>query len=154
MQTILTVNLAEFTSRELLVPRLSGNRRESILSELCRRLEDSGQIDHAETFCRAVMEHEELAPAVFDGVAFSLAHKGAIKKLSFAMGLAPQPVLWGRPHAPLVRTAVLFAVPATEEKNYLSLVTAFANFLKNGKAVTALQACARPEEMLEVLGQI
>jgi mannitol/fructose-specific phosphotransferase system IIA component (Ntr-type) len=147
-------SLAQFTEPGLLVPRLTGDHRESVITELCRRLEKSGRIDSIETFSRAVMEHEELAAAVFDGVAFPLAHKGAFKELSFAMGLAPQPIHWGAPHAPLVHTVVLFAVPVPEEKQYLSLVLAFSNLLKDGKTLVALRACARPEEMLEILGRI
>jgi len=146
--------LAQFTSLPLLVPRLAGDHRESVIAELCRRLAGAGRIENAETFSRAVMEHEALAPAVFDGVAFPLAHKGAFKELSFATGLAPQPIHWGSPHAPLVHTVVLFAVPATEENRYLPLVLAFSNFLKDGKSIAALRACARPEDMLEVLNQI
>lgn len=147
-------SLAQYTEPELLVPRLAGDHRESVVAELCRRLQNSGRIDNAEAFSRAVLEHEELAPAIFDGVAFPLAHKGAFKELSFSIGLAPQPIPWGTPHAPLVQTVVLFAVPAAEEKKYLSLVLAFSNLLKDGKTFADLRACARAEEMLEVLGRI
>jgi mannitol/fructose-specific phosphotransferase system IIA component (Ntr-type) len=146
--------LAQFTEAALLVPRLAGDHRESVIAELSQRLKNLGRIDSVETFNIAVMEHEELAPAIFDGVAFPLAHKGAFKELSFAVGLAPQPIHWGTPHAPLVHTVVLFAVPPSEEKRYFSLVFAFSNFLKDGKKFTALRACVRPEEMLEVLGRI
>jgi len=146
--------LAQYTASALLIPRLAGDHRESVIAELCQRLKASGRIDDLEAFSRAVMEHDEMAPAVFDGVAFPLAHKGAFKELSFAVGLAPHPIHWGTPHAPLVHTVVLFAVPIAEEKRYLSLVLAFSNFLKDRTTFTALGACGRPEEMLEVLGQI
>ena len=146
--------LAQYTSLPLLVPRLTGDHRESVIAELCQRMAGCGRIENAETFSRAVMEHEELAPAVFDGVAFPLAHKGAFKELSFAIGLAPQPIHWGTPHAPLVHTVVLFAVPTAEEKRYLSLVLAFSNFLKDQKSFATLRTAGRPEEMLEVLGKV
>lgn len=146
--------LAQYTASTLLIPRLAGDHRESVIAELCQRLKAAGRIDDLDTFSRAVMEHDEMAPAVFDGVAFPLAHKGAFKELSFAVGIAPQPIHWGPPHAPLVHRVVLFAVPSSEEKHYLSLVLAFSNFLKDRKSFAALVACDRPEEMLEVLGQI
>jgi mannitol/fructose-specific phosphotransferase system IIA component (Ntr-type) len=100
------------------------------------------------------MEHDEMAPAVFDGVAFPLAHKGAFKELSFAVGLVPQPIHWGTPHAPLVHTVVLFAVPMADEKRYLSLVLAFSSLLKDAAMFAALRNCVRPEEMLEAFGRI
>jgi mannitol/fructose-specific phosphotransferase system IIA component (Ntr-type) len=146
--------LAQFTAAGLLIPRLAGDHRESVIAELSQRLKLAGRIDDAEAFGRAVMEHEELAPAVFDGVAFPLTHKGAFQELSFAVGLAPQPIHWGTAYAPLVHTIVLFAVPTSEEKHYLPLVLAFSNLLKDQKAFADLRACGRPEEMLEVLCRI
>ena len=146
--------LAQFTEAGLLIPRLAGDHRESIIVELCQRLKQSGRIDDVETFRRAVIEHDEMAPAVFDGVAFPLAHKGAFMELSFAVGLMPQPIHWGTPPAPLVHTVVLFAVPISEEKHYLSLVLAFSNFLKDATTFAVLRASTRPEEMLEALGRI
>jgi mannitol/fructose-specific phosphotransferase system IIA component (Ntr-type) len=146
--------LAQFTEACLLVPRLVGDHRESVITELCQRLQNSGRIDDAGTFGRAVMEHEELAPAIFDGVAFPLAHKGAFKELTFAIGLAPQPIRWGTLHAPLVHTIALFAVPVSEEKRYMSIVLAFSSFLKDGTTFSALRASNGPEEMLEALGRI
>ncbi len=146
--------LAQFTEAGLLIPCLAGNHRESIIAELCQGLKQSRRIDDLETFRRAVMEHDEMAPAIFDGVAFPLAHKGAFKELSFAIGLSPQPVPWGAPPALLVHTVVLFAVPLSEAKRYLSLVLAFSNFLKDAATFATLRASTRPEEMLEVLRRI
>ncbi len=146
--------LAQYTEAGLLVPHLAGDHRESVIAELCQRLKQAGRIDDAEAFGRAVMEHEELAPAIFDGVAFPLAHKGAFQQLSFAVGLAPQPIHWGAPHAPMVHTIVLFAVPFVEETRYPLVVLAFSKLLKDGKSLAALRACVRPEDMLEIFGQI
>ena len=155
MLTLTPMNtLAQFTEPGLLVPQLTGDHRESVITELCRRLKDAGRIDSLETFSRAVMEHDAVAPAIFDGVAFPLAHKGAYRELSFALGMAPQAIHWGGPNAPLVHTVVLFAVPVAEEKRYLSLVPAFSKLLKDAKACATLRACTRPEAMLEVLGQV
>lgn len=148
------ITLSQFTEAGLLIPSLAGDHRESVIAELCQRLQMCGRIDHAETFSRAVMEHEELAPTVFDGVAFALAHKGASDQLSFAVGLAPRPIHWGAPHAPLVNTIVLFAVPPAEEKRYPFMVLAFSGFLKDQKSFAELRECVRPEQMLEVLGRI
>lgn len=131
--------LAQYTEAGLLGSRIVGDHRESVIAELCQRLQSAGRIDNAETFSRAVLEHDELAPAVFDGVAFPLAHKGAFKELSFAVGLMPQPIHWGMPHAPLVHTVVLFAVPSSEEKNICPSCWRSPTFLRTEKL---LQTCA------------
>ena len=145
------IDLAQFTEPGLLVPRLAGDRRENVINELCRRLEAAGRVENAGAFARAVMEHEEFAPAVFDGVAFLLAHKGAVKELSFSVGCVSQPIRWGSSHGDLVNTVVLFAVPAAEERHYSTLVLAFSRLLKAQEKFATLHACARPEEMLAVL---
>ena len=145
------IDLAQFTESGLLVPRLAGDQRENVINELCRRLEETGRVENAGAFARAVMEHEELAPAVFDGVAFLLAHKGAVKELSFAVGCAAQPIHWRSSPGALVNTVVLFAVPSAAERSYATLVLAFSSLLNEQEKFATLHACARPEEMLDVL---
>ena len=119
--------LAQFTPAGLLIPRLAGEHRESVITQLAQRLRTAGGIEDAEVFAHAVLEHE---------------------------ALAPQPIHWGSPQAPLVHTVVLFAVPPSEEKRYFPLVLAFSNFLKDAKTLAALRGCTQPEEMQEVLGRI
>jgi mannitol/fructose-specific phosphotransferase system IIA component (Ntr-type) len=149
------MTLAQFTEPKLLVPRLLSTHRESAIIELSKRLESAKRIENADSFVGAVLEHEALASAMFDGVAFALARGRAIKELSFALGLAPQPIRWGLGSAaPVVHTVILFAVPLSEGQHYLSLVLTFSSFLKDEMAVSALGRCVQPEEMLTVLNHV
>lgn len=149
------MNLAQFTEPKLLVPRLLSTHRESAIIELSKRLETAERIENADSFFNAVLEHEAVASAMFDGVAFALARGRAVKELSFALGLAPQPIRWGLGStAPLVHTVVLFAVPLSEGQHYLSLVLTFSSFLKDEMAFSALRRCVQPEEMLSVLNHV
>ena len=119
-----------------------------------KRLENAGRIAHADSFVKAVLEQESLAPAAFDGVAAPLARGAAVRKLSFAIGLAPQPIRWIKPRTDPVHTIVLFAVPLGEGHGYLRLMRTLADFLDDESAFSALRRCVQPEEMLEILSRV
>ena len=154
LKTLPTMTLAQFTEPTLLVPCLLSDRCDGTIIELSKRLENTECIANADSFANAVLEHEALASAVFDGVAFPLARGRAVKELSFAVGLAPRSIRWGTRFAPLVHAVVLFAVPLSEGPRYLALVLTFTSLLKDGMTLSALRCCVRPEEMLDVLGQV
>lgn len=148
------MTLGEFTEPRLLVPRLLSDRQKDVIAELAKRLESAKRIEHAAGFAQALMAHESLAAAVLDGVAFPHARGRAVKELSFAIGLSQEGVRWGGERGQLIHTLVLFAVPLSEGQRYLSLVLAFASFLKDDRAFSALRCCVQPEEMLGVLKQV
>jgi mannitol/fructose-specific phosphotransferase system IIA component (Ntr-type) len=146
-------SLCRFTETSLLVPRLATCRHESIIIELAERLEGAGRIGNCPMYVDAVLAHEELASAVFNDVAFPVAHSKTVKELSFAFGLTPQPLHWRTASAPVVSMVVLIAVPFGEEVGYLSLLTSFCDFLRNKTIVSQLKHCVRSEELSEIFSQ-
>jgi mannitol/fructose-specific phosphotransferase system IIA component (Ntr-type) len=153
MQTLTMTSLFQFTEASLLVPRLTGNHHESIITELADRLEGAGRIGSSALFVDAVLAHEEQASAVFDDVAFPVAHSKTVKELSFAFGITPQTLHWRTAGAPLVSMVVLMAVPFSEEMGYLSLLTSFCNFLKDKTVTARLRHCVRADEISELFCQ-
>src|SRR5688572_7486592 len=105
------MTLAQFTEPKLLLPRLRSDQRDAAIAELSQRLESTKRIENASAFLQSVLEHESLASAVFDGVAFPLARGRAVKEISFAIGLSQQGIRWGTARSSLVHTIVLCAVP-------------------------------------------
>jgi mannitol/fructose-specific phosphotransferase system IIA component (Ntr-type) len=150
MQTMQVDSLFRFTETALLVPRLAASHHESIIIELANRLESAGRIESSPVYVDAVLAHEELASAVFDDVAFPVAHSKTVKELSFAFGITPQPLHWRTIGAPVISMVVLIAVPFAEEVGYLSLLTSFCDFLKNKTTVSQLKHCVRSEEISEI----
>jgi len=148
------MTLAQFTEPTLLVPHLLSEQRDAAIAELSQRLENARRIEDASAFANAVMEHEALASAVFDGVAFPLARGQAVKTLSFCVGLSQRGFRWGAGKGPAVHTVVLFAVPLAEGETHLSLLLTFSNFLKDAMALATLRRCAQPEEMLANLSNV
>jgi mannitol/fructose-specific phosphotransferase system IIA component (Ntr-type) len=153
-EPVARMTLAQFTEPKLLVPRLLSERQEDVIVELAKRLESAERIANAGRFAQSLMACESLAVAVLDGVAFPHARGGAVKKLSFALGLSQPCIRWGRGRSPVVHTVALFAVPLSEGQTYLSLVMAFSSFMKDEPAFSALRRYVRPEAMLNVLEQV
>jgi mannitol/fructose-specific phosphotransferase system IIA component (Ntr-type) len=152
-QAVPADSLFRFTDTSLLVPRLATCRHESIIIELAERLEGAGRIGNCPMYVDAVLAHEELASAVFDDVAFPVAHSKTVKELSFAFGITPQPLRWRTVSSPVVSMVVLIAVPFAEEVGYLSLLTSFCDFLKNKTVIARLKHCERAEEISEIFSQ-
>ena len=147
------MTLADFTQPDLLVPELLNERQESVIAELSRRLKEAGRIKNARAFSRAVLDHESLVSTVFDGVAFSLARGQIARELSFAIGLSRYGVRWGKGNVPTVFIVVLFAVPASADQSYLSLVMAFSALLRGKEFFPVLCRSKRSKDMFEALNQ-
>jgi mannitol/fructose-specific phosphotransferase system IIA component (Ntr-type) len=145
--------MADFTEPSLLVPELLNETQESTIAELSKRLKDAGRVGDMRAFSCAVLKHESLVSTVFDDVAFSLARRHTALELSFAIGLSEYGIRWGKPIAPVVFTVVLFAIPDTAEKEYLSLIMTFSTLLKNRAFFPILRESKHPEEMFELLAR-
>jgi Phosphotransferase system mannitol/fructose-specific IIA domain (Ntr-type) len=147
------MTLADFTELDLLVPELLNERQESVIAELSWRLKEAGRIKNADAFSRAVLDHESMVSTVFDQVAFSLARGRIARELSFAIGLSRCGIRWGKRKAPTVFAVVLFAVPASAEQSYLSLVMTFSALLKGKVFFPELRQSRHSKEMFGALDQ-
>lgn len=148
------MNLGKFTEPKLLVPRLLSGCRDSAITELSSRLENTRRIENATAFTQAVLDHESLVSTICNHVAFPLARGRAVKELSFAVGFSQPGIRWGTGKTPQVHAVVLFAVPLLEGHRYLSLVLTFSSLLRDEMAFTALRRSSQPEEMLTVLNHV
>jgi mannitol/fructose-specific phosphotransferase system IIA component (Ntr-type) len=149
----LNMTLAEFTKPSLLVPELLNERQESVIAELSKRLADAGRIKNARVFASAVLQHESLVSTVFEQVALCLARGHTALELSFAIGLSEHGVRWGKRASPPVFVIVLFAIPASAEEKYLSVLMTFSNLLKDKTFLTSLRASQDSDEMFKALSR-
>ena len=147
------MTLADFTEPALLVTELLHERQESAIAELSIRLAHAGRVNNARAYTRAVLDHEALVSTVFDGIGFSLARGRTARELSFAIGLSEFGVRWGNRQAPPVFAVVLFAIPDSAERTYMSLIMTFAKLLKDEAFLSALCQSKQPEEMFDLLAQ-
>jgi mannitol/fructose-specific phosphotransferase system IIA component (Ntr-type) len=146
--------LAEFTEPKLLLPQLLSESWDSSIAELSGCLATAGRIENAQAFTDAVLDHESKASATLPDVALSLARGDGIKELAFAMGLSRDGIRWGIGNAPTVHVVVLFAVPLSADKLYLSLLMAFSRLFKNETSFRALCQATQSEEMFAALNGV
>jgi mannitol/fructose-specific phosphotransferase system IIA component (Ntr-type) len=147
------MTLADFSQPNLLVPELLHERQESAIAELSKRLKDAGRVKDARAFTNAVLKHDSLVSNVFDEVAFSLARGQIATELSFAIGLSQDGIRWGARKPSLVFMVVLFAIPDSAEKMYLSLLMTFSTLLKDRTLFRMLRQSKHSEEMFEILSR-
>ncbi len=147
------MNLDEITEPRLLVPRLLSDRQEGAIQELAKRLEATGRISQADAFVDAVLKREREVSTFVGSAAVPHARGGAIEKLSLAVGLAPAGIAWGDKRN-VTKAIFLCAVPLTETRAYLALLSALSRLIQDERAVDELLDAAQPEEMLHLLERI
>jgi len=144
------MTLAQFTERQLLVPRLLSTDQAGAITELVARLYRAGRIDDSLAFFQAVMQREYTASTLTqEGVAFPHARGKGARSLSIAVGLSPQGIAWDKNQT--AHTIFLLAVPVSQLEAYLKLIGALARVVRCETEFSQLRQCAQPEEMLRVL---
>lgn len=144
-------SVADFTCRELIIPRLRAQDRAGVIAELAQALHRRGTVPDPLPFFHAALNQEFLSDASLEsGIALPHARGVNIKSLRMAVGRAEKPLRWGRNSSP-IRLVFLLAVPATESIPYLQLLAALAR-AGQSTIVDALCSASSAEEMLDVLG--
>ena len=109
------ISLADYTRPALIVPRLRERDTAGIISELSQALQREGCVPDVLPFYQAALNQELLTNSALDcGLAFPHARLGGIKRLQFAFGRTPEPIVWGAKSAWPVQFIFLLAVPATD----------------------------------------
>jgi mannitol/fructose-specific phosphotransferase system IIA component (Ntr-type) len=146
------MRLAQFTEPKLLVPRLLSGDQFGALRELAKRLQNADRIDDAHAFFEAVLEREYMLQTTPElGVAFPHARGRGVNSLSYAVGLSTDGLTWGPAKASRVQIVFLFAVPISEARPYLMLLSGLSRFAQDEQARAGLLACSQPEQILERL---
>ena len=149
------VSLADYTRPALIVPRLREEDTAGIISELSQALQREGCVPDVLPFYQAALNQELLTNSALDcGFAFPHARLGGIKRLQFAFGRAPEPIVWGAKSSWPVQLIFLLAVPATDAAGYLHLLASLARLGQQPEVLAQLRAAENDESILAVLGTI
>ncbi len=147
--------LADYTRRELIVPQLRERDTAGIISELSHVLQDHACVPDVLPFYQAALNQELLANSGLEsGLAFPHARLGGVKRLQFAFGRTPAPVVWGARNAWSVQLVFLLAVPATDAASYLHLLASLARLGQQADLLRQLRSADNAESILAVLERI
>ncbi len=149
------VTLANFTSRQLVVPRLRERDTAGIISELSQVLQRENSVPDVLPFYHTALNQELLANSALEcGLAFPHARLSGVKQLQFAFGRAPQPVIWGAKGLWPVQLIFLLAVPATDAAGYLHLLASLARLGQQTDLLSELRRAETADAILGVLERI
>ena len=148
------VSLADYCGPALIVPRLRERDTAGIISELSQVLQREGCVPDVLPFYQAALNQELLANSALGcGVAFPHARLSGVKKLQFAFGCTPEPIVWGARSSWSVQLVFLLAVPATDAAGYLHLLASLARLGQQPEQLAQLRVAENAEAILAVLQQ-
>jgi mannitol/fructose-specific phosphotransferase system IIA component (Ntr-type) len=149
------MTLADYTQPGLIVPELCQRDTAGVVNELSQALQREGYVPDLLPFYHAALNQELLAgSAVECGLAFPHARLSAVKRLQFAFGRTPTPIIWGARGSYPVQFIFLLAVPATDAASYLHLLASLAKLGQQTELLAELRAADSAEAILAALQQI
>jgi mannitol/fructose-specific phosphotransferase system IIA component (Ntr-type) len=148
------LSLADFTSPGLMIPALEGADAAAGIQELSAALQREGLIADLLQFYHAVLNREYLCHTVAaPGWAMPHAKAKGLSRPYFALGRWVPPRLWVKSAQP-VSLVFLFAVPDTDARGYLTLISGVARLSKAPELVDQLLAAGDSFEMFNVLARV
>jgi len=149
------MTLADFTSPDLIVPRLSGQDVASVIQELSQALQREKRVTDLLPFYHAALNREFMVSTGMEaGMAFPHARLPGLRDLCFALGRSEEPLSWGPRASRSVRLVFLMAVPATDSTQYLLLISGLARLTKEPGLLEKLHLADDAGQILEVLQKI
>jgi mannitol/fructose-specific phosphotransferase system IIA component (Ntr-type) len=147
--------LADYTQPGLILPQLRERDTAGIISELSQALQREGYVPDLLPFYHAALNQELLANSALErGLAFPHARLAGVKRLQFAFGRAPTPVIWGAKGPWPVQFIFLLAVPATDAAGYLHLLASLARLGQQPKLLDQLREAGTADACLAALQQM
>jgi mannitol/fructose-specific phosphotransferase system IIA component (Ntr-type) len=148
-------SIADYTRPELMVPRLGESDPPGIIKELSRRLQDQRIIGDLLSFYHAAINHEFLGHSALSlGVALPHVRSPQVARLTLAVGRTPQPVIWGARGSWPVTLVFLLAVPPTDARDHLALLSGIAGLIRQPENLARLTAASGDMEMYDLLKEI
>jgi mannitol/fructose-specific phosphotransferase system IIA component (Ntr-type) len=149
------VSLADYTQPALIVPQLRERDTAGIIGELSQALQRQGCVPDVLPFYQAALNQELLANSALDcGLAFPHARLSGVKRLQFAFGRTPEPIVWGARSSWPAQFVFLLAVPATDAAGYLHLLASLARLGQQPEHLAQLRVAENAEAILAVLQNI
>jgi PTS system fructose-specific IIC component len=146
--------LADFTRESLMVPQLAGREAAAAIQELAAALHRHGEIPDLLQFYESALNREYLCNTVTDpGWAIPHATVSGLDRACFAVGHWTPPARWLKSSQP-VGLVFLVAIPETDSRTYMTLVSGVARLSKAPELVRELLAATSASGMYGVLRRV
>ncbi len=146
--------LADFTRPSLIIPFLQEGDAATVIQELSAAFQREGLLTDLLPFYQAVLNREYLGHTVAErGWAMPHAKAKGLNRPYFALGRWAPPKFWLSSAQP-VSLVFLFAIPDTEARGYLNLISGVARLSKQPELVKQLLASGDASQMFDVLGRV
>jgi len=122
------------------------------IDELLSSLRDHADVVDANALRTAVLQRQKVDPPILPmGVAFPHARTDSVRALVLAIGICPEPVVFG--YTP-VRLILLIGVPKAAIAEYLDLTSFLARHLRNQPVLDRLVEATSITEFLESFAEL
>lgn len=150
------MKITDIINKDLISLELSGNTKQSIISEMIGMLKGQGVLNNEAEFEKAIYAREEVSSTgIGMGIAIPHAKTDAVKTPSLAFGLKKQPVDWESIDDEPANLFFMIAVPeASASNDHLVILTQLSRKLIDDEFREKLMKASSKEEVLELLGTI
>ena len=153
--SVRATSLADFTTEEMMIPRLRGSATAGIIHELSHVICRSGVVSDTLPFYQRALNREFLASSALPcGIALPHARTNSVRELRFAVGKLSGPTNWCGQLGWPIEFVFLLAVPATDAATYLEVLRAFSTLGSTKHLLEDFREAATTGEMLRALGGV
>ena len=144
--------IARFSAKTLMIAKLEGADRESVITEMAVRLESEGFVNKAAPLIERALRREALfSTAVDHGLAFPHVRGVEGGALTLAVGLKSKGILFDGPKGALSRIFFFMVIPTSASSFYLKLLAGLTETFMDSEARQALLASKDDADMWKAL---
>ncbi len=130
----------------------AGTSKHAALTELAHAVASAGVCDNVDALIQAIFERESvMSTGIGSGIAVPHVRIPEVKTPTIAVGLCPHGIDYDTLDNVPVQIIILFAMPASAQKEYLRLLAKVMLTLKSNGFPNRLLSCSSPEEVAELL---
>jgi mannitol/fructose-specific phosphotransferase system IIA component (Ntr-type) len=142
--------ISRFSAQSLMIHRLAGADRDSVIRELAQRIQSAGFVDNAEKLFQAAIKREAIvSTAVEPCMAFPHARGVEGGGLTLALGLSPKGVKFDDKSA--AKLIFFLVIPTAASAFYLKLLAGLAETFVDSEARKLLMSAEDEEKMWKAL---
>jgi mannitol/fructose-specific phosphotransferase system IIA component (Ntr-type) len=147
--------LADFTSANLILPKLYERTTTGVINELNQRLQMHEGLPEHLFATTAAINHELLASMKLDGgMVLAQVRSATLPHTRFALGRAAETLRWRGSRLPPISFVALIVKPSAKLGEYERVVEVLNALAQHAEALKLMREATSAEEMLAILGNV